>query len=193
MPENRELKKIVIITAPSGSGKSTIVRYLLKHLPQLAFSVSACTRLPRQGEINGESYYFMNVEAFKEKIKARAFAEFEMVYEGKYYGTLNSELERIWSNNQYPLIDIDVQGALRLKNNFKNKALSLFIQAPSIDELERRLRGRGTETEASLHERLHKAKEELLYAKHFDACIVNDDLATACEEIKNKLTYFIKN
>jgi guanylate kinase len=193
MPENRDLKKIVIITAPSGSGKSTIVQYLLKHIPQLAFSVSACTRSPRLGEVDGTSYYFMDVDAFKEKIEAKAFAEYEMVYAGKYYGTLNSELERIWNKLQYPLIDIDVQGALRLKKNFKNQALSLFIQAPSIAELERRLRGRGTETEASLQERLAKAQEELLYAHHFDACIVNDDLATACEAIMRKLTEFINN
>jgi guanylate kinase len=174
--------RIIIITAPSGSGKSTLVAFLLRALPSLAFSVSACTRSPRPGEVDGVSYYFISVADFKEKIAAGAFAEYEMVYEGKYYGTLNSELERIWLNEQFPLVDIDVQGALRLKSYLGNKALSLFIKPPSMEELERRLRGRGTETEESLRERLKKAANELSYADRFDECIINDNLAVACEE-----------
>jgi guanylate kinase len=183
--------RIVIITAPSGSGKSTLVAYLLRALPSLAFSVSACTRSPRPGEVDGVSYYFITVDDFKDKIVSGAFAEYEMVYEGKYYGTLNSELERIWANRQFPLVDIDVQGALRLKSYFGNKALSLFIKAPSMEELERRLRGRGTETEESLRERLKKAADELNYADRFDVCIINDDLLVACEEALDIIKRFL--
>jgi guanylate kinase len=183
--------RIVIITAPSGSGKSTLVAYLLRALPSLAFSVSACTRSPRHGEVDGVSYYFITVDDFKDKIVSGAFAEYEMVYEGKYYGTLNSELERIWANRQFPLVDIDVQGALRLKSYFGNKALSLFIKAPSMEELERRLRGRGTETEESLRERLKKAADELNYADRFDVCIINDDLLLACEEALDIIKRFL--
>lgn len=183
--------RLIIITAPSGSGKSTLVAYLLRSLPSLAFSVSACTRSPRAGEVNGVSYYFITVDDFKDKIDAGAFAEYEMVYEGKYYGTLNSELERIWNNQQFPLVDIDVQGALRLKAHFGEQALSIFIKAPSMAELERRLRGRGTETEESLQERLKKAADELSYADRFDECIVNDELAVACEEALSIIKRFL--
>jgi guanylate kinase len=183
--------RIIIITAPSGSGKSTLVRYLLEKQTRLAFSVSACTRSPRVGETDGVSYYFITVADFKAKIAEGAFAEYEMVYEGKYYGTLNSELERIWHNEQFPLVDIDVQGALRLKSYLGNRALSLFIKAPSMAELERRLRGRGTETEASLQERLKKAEHELTYADQFDECIINDELAVACEEALTLINRFL--
>ncbi|MBU3675825.1 MAG: guanylate kinase [Chitinophagaceae bacterium] len=191
MPDSKGEQKLIIITAPSGSGKSTIVRYLLQEMPDLSFSVSACTRSPRPGETHGVSYYFISVADFQQKINAHEFAEYEMVYEGKYYGTLNSELTRIWNNHQFPLVDIDVQGALRLKKQFEEKALTIFIQAPSMEELEKRLRGRGTETEASLQERLNKAREELMYAKQFDTCIVNDHLATACENVANRIRQFL--
>lgn len=183
--------RIIIITAPSGSGKSTLVRYLLEKQKRLAFSVSACTRSPRVGETDGVNYYFISVPDFKAKIAEGAFAEYEMVYEGKYYGTLKSELERIWHNEQFPLVDIDVQGALRLKSFLGNRALSLFIKAPSMAELERRLRGRGTETEASLQERLKKAEHELTYADRFDECIINDDLTTACEKALTLINRFL--
>lgn len=184
-------KRLIIITAPSGSGKSTLVRYLLREMPSLAFSVSACTRNPRVGEVDGESYYFISVDAFKEHIAHNDFAEYEMVYAGKYYGTLNSELARIWNNKQYPLVDIDVQGALRLKAKFGENALSLFIKAPSMAELERRLRGRGTESEESLRERLNKAEQELTYADRFDACIVNDKIDAACEDAHKRILKFL--
>lgn len=184
-------ERLIIITAPSGSGKSTLVRYLLREMPSLAFSVSACTRKPRVGEVDGESYYFISVDAFKEHIAHNDFAEYEMVYEGKYYGTLNSELTRIWNNQQYPLVDIDVKGAIRLKSKFGNNALSLFLKAPSMAELERRLRGRGTETEESLRERLNKAEEELSYSDRFDACIINDQIEVACEEAHKRILKFL--
>ncbi len=185
--------KLVIITAPSGSGKTTIVNYLLQQFPQLAFSISACTRLPRNGEIDGVNYYFISLEDFTRRIAHHEFAEFEMVYEGKYYGTLKSELERIWSVNQTPLIDIDVQGALRLKKHYGKNTLSLFIQAPNIGILEQRLRARGTETEKSIKERIDKASEELNFATMFDYIIVNDELEHACEHAKTILTEFLKD
>lgn len=188
-----ENHKLVIITAPSGSGKTTIVNFLLKDNPELAFSISACTRKPREGEVNGVNYYFIPLEEFTRKIANHEFAEFEMVYEGKYYGTLKSELNRIIENNQVPLVDIDVQGALRLKKHYGENALTLFIQAPSIEVLEQRLKSRGTETEQSLAERIDKAKEELKFANLFDYIIVNDDLQDACEASKDLIHEFLKD
>ena len=184
--------KLIIITAPSGSGKSTIVQHLLSHFPQLCFSISACTRKPRQGERDGVNYYFISIEDFTRKISQHEFAEFEMVYEGKYYGTLKAELERIWNHQQTPLIDIDVQGALRLKKHYGQQALTLFIQAPNLEILEQRLRNRQTETEESLQERLHKASYELTYANQFDALVVNDDLQTACNQTISIITKFLE-
>ena len=159
MPE-AESNRIIIITAPSGSGKTTIVQHLLQKMPELAFSVSACTRSPRAGEVDGVNYHFLSLEEFTKKIARHEFAEFEMVYEGKYYGTLKTELQKIWDRGQTPVADIDVHGALRLQRHFKEQALSLFIQAPDFAVLESRLRGRGTESEANIQERLKKAKEE---------------------------------
>ena len=184
--------KLIIITAPSGSGKSTIVQHLLSHFPQLCFSISACTRKPRIGERDGVNYYFISIEDFTRKISQHEFAEFEMVYEGKYYGTLKAELERIWNHQQTPLIDIDVQGALRLKKHYGQQALTLFIQAPNLEILEQRLRNRQTETEESLQERLHKASYELTYANQFDALVVNDDLQTACNQTISIITKFLE-
>jgi guanylate kinase len=184
--------KLIIITAPSGSGKSTIVQHLLSHFPQLCFSISACTRKPRLGERDGVNYYFISIEDFTRKISQHEFAEFEMVYEGKYYGTLKAELERIWNHQQTPLIDIDVQGAIRLKKHYGQQALTLFIQAPNLEILEQRLRNRQTETEESLQERLYKASDELTYANQFDALVVNDDLQTACNQTISIITKFLE-
>jgi guanylate kinase len=184
--------KLVIITAPSGSGKTTLVHHLLKEIPQLAFSVSACTRAPRKGEVDGVHYHFLTLEIFTRKIAHHEFAEFEMVYEGKYYGTLKSELERIWNHHQVPLIDIDVYGAMRLKRHYSAQSLSLFIQAPDLPTLENRLRGRGTESEESIRERLNKAAEELRFAGQFDHLIVNDQLDRACLEAKSLIQAFLK-
>lgn len=184
--------KLVIITAPSGSGKTTIVQHVLKEIPQLAFSVSACTRAPRKGEIDGVHYHFLSLENFTRKIAQHEFAEFEMVYEGKYYGTLKSELERIWNHHQVPMIDIDVYGAMRLKRHYTTQALSIFIQAPDLPTLETRLRGRGTESEESIRERLNKVDEELRFAGQFDHLIVNDQLDRACMEAKSRIQAFLE-
>lgn len=172
--------KILIITAPSGAGKTSITRHLMQQFPQLAFSVSAATRQARGTEKNGIDYYFISPEEFKQKIKDKEFAEWEMVYEGKYYGTLKSELERIWANNQIPVLDIDVKGALHVQQQYPINTLSIFIEPPSVNELKSRLKGRGTETEESLAARVNKAAYEISFKTHFDKVIVNDDLNKAC-------------
>lgn len=184
-------KKIIIITAPSGSGKTTIVKHLLQSRLAIAFSVSACTRRPRPGETDGKDYYFLSEQDFLEKIKNQEFIEWEMVYTGKYYGTLKSELQRIWDEDKIPLVDIDVQGALNIENRDHENALSIFIQAPSLDILKSRLQNRGTETEETLKERLAKAKGELTYASLFDRIVVNDDLEKALAEITEMIDEFI--
>lgn len=184
-------KKIIIITAPSGAGKTTIVKKLLASMPVLAFSISAATRTARAGEVNGRDYYFMTTEEFHTKIDENAFAEYEMVYAGKYYGTLKSELERIWTNDRIPMVDIDVKGALSIKEHYHDKALTIFIQPPSIDALRERLSDRGTETQASIDERLAKAQYELSFAHEFDKIVVNDELERAYEEVKNLVQEFL--
>lgn len=184
--------KIIIITAPSGAGKTSITRHLLHTFPdKLQFSVSAATRAPRGNEQNGLDYYFMSEEAFKEKIKQEAFAEWEMVYEGKYYGTLKEELQRIWDDGKIPVLDIDVKGAIHMQQQFPH-TLSLFIEPPSIDELARRLTGRGTENEASLMARVNKAAYEISFKHSFNQVIVNDNLARACAEAEAIVAAFIQ-
>lgn len=184
-------KKLIIITAPSGAGKSTIVKYLLKEMPSLCFSVSACTRMPRTNEKDGQDYHFITIENFENKIKLNQFAEYEMVYEGKYYGTLMSELETAWQDNKTPLCDIDVQGALRLMNNKQYQSISIFIKPPSMQELEKRLQLRGTETQDTLQERVKKAAYELTFETHFDYIITNDKLEVARLEAKEIIKKFI--
>ncbi len=184
-------RKIIIITAPSGAGKTTIVKKLLAAMPQLAFSISASTRQARANEVNGKDYYFISLDEFHQKIEENAFAEYEMVYAGKYYGTLKSELERIWSNEQYPMVDIDVKGALSIKDKYHQEALTIFIEPPSIDALRERLSERGTETQASLEERLAKARYELSFSHEFDKIVVNDVLERAYEEVKSLVTDFL--
>jgi len=149
--------KIIILTAPSGAGKTSITRHLIQEFPQLAFSISAATRQARGNEQNGRDYYFITVEDFQKKIKENAFVEWEMVYEGKYYGTLKSELERIWNENKIPVLDIDVQGAIHVQLQYPENSLSIFIEAPSVEALRNRLQGRSTETPESLQTRLNKA------------------------------------
>ena len=172
-----------MITAPSGSGKTTLVKRLLAACPHLEFSISACTRNPRPGEVNGKDYYFYTEEEFKQLIEEDAFAEWEMVYTGKYYGTLKSELQRIWGGGKSPLVDIDVKGALAIRDKFPNDCKTIFIEAPSLDVLRERLMKRGTETEHSLLERIHKAAEELTFAPQFDMIIVNEYLDVATREL----------
>lgn len=183
--------KIVIITAPSGAGKTSITRYLLGKYPQLAFSVSAATRPARGQETNGVDYYFMSLEEFQEKIQHNEFAEWEMVYEGKYYGTLKKELARIWDQGRTPVLDIDVKGAIHVQQQYAGSCLSLFIQPPSTDELKRRLEIRGTETEASLLARVNKASYEISFKHHFDKIIVNDELDKACKDADEVIKHFL--
>lgn len=173
--------KILIITAPSGAGKTSITRHLMQRFSQLAFSVSAATRAPRVHEKDGVDYYFMQVNDFKQKIEEGAFLEWEMVYEGKYYGTLKSELDRIWLHQQVPVLDIDVQGALHVKAQYPQQTLTLFIEPPSLEILEQRLRARGTETPESIADRMNKAGYELSFKTRFDRIVINQNLDDACE------------
>jgi guanylate kinase len=184
-------KKIIIITAPSGSGKTTLVKRLLNATEHLSFSTSACTRTPRPGEQHGKDYYFFSEGEFKQLIEEDAFAEWEMVYTGKYYGTLKSELERIWQAGRYPLVDIDVQGALAIQKAYPDSSLSIFIQAPSLEELHKRLTARGTETPETLVERINKAAYELTFADKFDTIIVNDNLEEAARELLKTTEQFL--
>jgi len=186
--------KIIIITAPSGAGKTSITKHLLKTFPgELAFSISAATRQKRNYEKDGVDYYFMSVDDFKEKIQQNAFVEWEMVYEGKYYGTLTSEIHRIWQEGKVPLLDIDVQGAVHVQQEHRQQTLSIFIEPPSVDELKKRLNSRGTETPESLDTRLNKATYELSFKDHFDKVIVNDDLEKACKEAVNIVSTFLSS
>lgn len=185
-------EKIIIITAPSGAGKTSITRYLLGKYPdRLAFSVSAATRSPRSYEKDGEDYYFLTLENFKQKIQHSEFVEWEMVYEGKYYGTLKSELKRIWAAGKTPLLDIEVKGAIHIREQYPDSTLALFIEPPSVDELRRRLEARGTETVESLMARVNKASYEISFKHHFDKIIVNDDLRKACQEAEAAIKAFV--
>lgn len=183
--------KIIIITAPSGAGKTSITRYLLGKYPELAFSISAATRSPRAHEVNGVDYYFLSLEEFQEKIRNNDFVEWEMVYEGKYYGTLKSEIQRIWDNEQVPLLDIDVKGAIHVQQQFPQTSLSIFIEPPSVDELRKRLESRGTETEESLNARVNKASYEISFKHHFNHSIINDDLEVACRNTEDVVCAFL--
>lgn len=183
--------KILIITAPSGAGKTSITKHLLKTFPQLSFSISAATREKRVHETDGVDYYFISPADFQQKIRDNEFIEWEMVYEGKYYGTLKSELQRIWSRQQLPVLDIDVKGAIHVQQQYPGGCLSLFIEPPSIEELKRRLMSRGTETEETLQARVNKAAYEISFKQHFDRIIVNDDLSKACQEAETIIRSFI--
>ncbi|HEY8691069.1 MAG TPA: guanylate kinase [Chitinophagaceae bacterium] len=189
----KEYQKMIVITAPSGAGKTSITRHLMKVFPQLAFSISAATREPRANEKNGADYYFISVEKFQKKILDEEFVEWEMVYEGKYYGTLKSELRRMWKNEQIPVLDIDVQGAIHVQKEYPVNSLFIFIKPPSIEELKRRLESRGSEDKESLHARISKAAYELSFVNQFDHVIENKDFETACIEAEKIVKDFINN
>lgn len=187
-------KKVIIIAAPSGAGKTSITRHLLSSLSnELAFSISAATRQPRNNEKNAVDYYFISVGEFKQRIEDNEFVEWEMVYEGKYYGTLKAELERIWKEGKSPLLDVDVQGGIHVQQQFPGTSLSLFIEPPSIEELKRRLEKRGTETLESLQARINKASYELSFKHNFDKIILNDKLETACLAAEKAVRDFLKS
>ena len=189
---NEQQGKLVIFSAPSGAGKSTLVNYLLPQFPQLSFSISATSRAPRGQEIHGKDYYFLSSEEFKARVAQDELLEWEEVYAGTYYGTLKSEVQRIWSEGGVVVFDIDVVGALNLKKQFGERALALFVQAPSIEILEKRLRGRGTDSEEKISERIDKAAQEMSRAPEFDKVVVNDDLETAKTESVAILKEFLE-
>ena len=183
--------KLLIFSAPSGSGKTTIVRRLLEQFSNLEFSISATSRAPRGAEQNGVDYYFLSAEEFAEAVAADKFVEWEEVYKGTCYGTLRSEMERIWNKGNIIVFDVDVMGGIRLKEIFGEKALSIFVMPPSIEELHKRLEGRGTDAPEVIEKRVAKASFELTKAPQFDRQIVNDDLEVAVAECINVIKNFI--
>lgn len=194
MNDNEKTKtgKLVIFSAPSGSGKTTIVRHLLTCGLDLEFSISATSRAPRGEEKQGHDYYFYSVEEFREKVLHGDFLEWEEVYSGTMYGTLRSEVERIWSEGKHVIFDMDVVGGLNLKGLYREKALAVFVMPPSIEELEKRLRGRQTESEDKVRQRLAKARKELGRADRFDIILNNDDLETAKKEAEKLVREFLE-
>lgn len=185
------MKKVIIFSAPSGSGKSTIVNHLLGKGLGLEFSVSATCRAPRGKEVHGREYYFFSTEEFRKRIAAGEFLEYEEVYPGCYYGTLHSEVERIWAEGKAVVFDVDVVGGVNLKQKFGEDALSVFIQAPSVEELRARLTARGTDSPEKIAERVNKAEYEMTFAERFDTIIVNDNLEEAFREAERTVREFL--
>lgn len=185
--------KSIIISAPSGAGKTTIVQELIKRIPNLRFSISACSRDPRPNEVDGKDYYFLGVEKFQSEIRDEAFLEWEEVYTNNYYGTLRSEVARIWADEKVVIFDVDVVGGLNLKRKLGEQALAVFIQAPTFETLETRLRFRSTETEEKIAVRLSKAQQEISRSPEFDLVIVNDELQRACDELEAEVLDFLAN
>jgi guanylate kinase len=183
--------KLIIFSAPSGSGKSTLVQYLLTQVPGFAFSISATSRAPRGAEKDGVDYYFLSLEEFQQRVAEEAFLEWEEVYPGQCYGTLKTEVEKSWSVGNAVGFDIDVVGGKNLKAQFGDQALALFIQAPSIEELERRLVARGTDSPEKIKLRIEKASWEMNQSEYFDHIIINDDLDRAKAEAKKLLVDFL--
>jgi len=183
--------KLIIVSAPSGAGKTTIVHHLLSQPLGLVFSVSATSRSPRPGEINGHDYYFMDESEFRQKITEKAFVEWEEVYPGVFYGTLKSEISRIHRSGKNVIFDVDVVGGLNLKKIYKKKALALFIEPPSVEVLRERLRRRSTDSEATILTRIAKAELELSFAPEFDRIIINDNLESAFREAETVVKEFL--
>jgi len=184
--------KLIIFSAPSGSGKTTIVKHLLTKEFKLEFSISACNRAPRGTEVHGKDYYFLSTDDFKQKIASNEFIEWEEVYADRFYGTLKTEVDRIWKKGNNVLFDVDVVGGVNIKKQFGDKALAIFVMPPSIKVLRERLTGRGTDKDEEIEKRLAKAEEELLYAQHFDFIILNDELELAKKEAELLLSDFLK-
>ena len=189
--QNLKQGKVIIFSAPSGAGKTTIVRALLDKKSELSFSISACSRDPRGQELNGKDYHFIGIEAYRSKIKNNEFAEREEVYENHFYGTLNSELTRIWNANKTVVFDVDVVGGLNLKNKFGKNALAIFVMPPSLKILEQRLRNRNTDSEQKIRQRLAKAEEEISLSSGFDIVLENDDLDKAVFEANAIVNEFL--
>ena len=186
--------KAIIFAAPSGSGKTTIVRFLIEKIPSLGFSISACTRDKRESvEKSREDYYFLTKDEFKKKIKKEEFLEWEEVYPGKFYGTLKSEIERLWNEGKQVIFDVDVKGGVNLKKYFGNKALAVFVKPPSLKILEQRLSARKTDTEDSLYQRISKAKSEMKFEGKFDATLLNKDLTDTLLRAKKLVIDFLNN
>ena len=182
--------KVIVIVAPSGAGKTTIAQRLLKEYPQIKFSVSATTRPPRKGETDGQDYYFLDEDEFDQKVDDNQFLEWEF-YSGNKYGTLRSEVDKLVESGYFPLLDIEVKGALNVQKLYNSGVVSIFIEPPSMDELANRLSNRGSETDKSLSKRLKRAEMEMKYADHFDHSVVNDDLETAYAEVKEIIESYI--
>ena len=183
--------KVIIVSAPSGAGKTSIVKHVLQYLPELRFSTSATTRTMREGEVNGKDYHFLSVDDFKKGIERNDFLEWEEVYRNQFYGTLKSEIQRIWDEGKTVIFDVDVKGGLNIKKYFGDNALAIFVEPPTVQELENRLRKRGTETDESLRKRVEKAEYELSFAPKFDKIILNDNLDDAREEMLHTIREFL--
>ena len=183
--------KVIIVSAPSGAGKTSIVKHVLDYIPELRFSTSATTRTKREGEVNGRDYHFLSVDDFKKGIRRNEFLEWEEVYANQFYGTLKSEIQRIWDEGKVVIFDVDVKGGLNIKKYFGDNALAIFVEPPTVQELENRLRKRGTETEESLRKRVAKAEYELTFAPQFDKIILNDNLDDAREEMLQTIREFL--
>ena len=185
------MEKLIVISAPSGAGKTSIVHFLLKQIEALSFSVSACSRARRKNERDGIDYYFLAVEEFQQKIKKGNFLEWEEVYKNQYYGTLKSELKRIWREGKTIIFDMDVVGGVNIKKQYSSECLSIFIMPPSLAVLEERLQKRGSESADSLQKRVTKAKGEIARSGEFDKVILNDDFVKACREAMEVIQKFI--
>lgn len=186
-----EKGKLIIFSAPSGAGKTTIVKHLIEKGFDVEFSISACNRKARKNEEHGKDYYFLTSEDFKEKIKNNEFVEWEEVYNNQFYGTLHSELERIWKKGKHAIFDIDVKGGVKLKKQFGKQAFSVFVMPPSVEELAKRLKQRDSDSEEQIKKRIAKANEEMTYAKNFDYVLINKELDIAKNEIEKVITNFL--